>query len=184
MQVKDSEDRLQTWEFSAPRKFAINTATLDVPGEKTTHKSYLDIYRGGAGEASLRLTGVVTADGDWVVLGEGRVSWWFNDVFGWQNYYLSKQRWGMSARYFATLSKLPVTSDTGNEDVDLKVAQADIRYRLSPGLWEKDRDFGFDCCLRNNDDEEILMRQNRAGIFWARSMPQGLDYLLSKDSAS
>lgn len=181
MMVKDSEDNLQEWSYEAPQKFSYNTATLDVPGEKTTHKSYLDIYRGGAGEASLRLTGVLTSDGHYVVLGEGHVSWWFNDVFGWQNYYLSKQRWGVSARYFTTLTKLPASNDTGSsEDVDLRVAQADLRYRLNPGLWEKDETVGLIAAYETMKLGDFDVPKMGAGLFWARSMPRGLDYLFSK----
>nr|WP_295900076.1 hypothetical protein [uncultured Bdellovibrio sp.] len=181
MTVKDAEDHLQVWEFSAPEKFAMNTAFLEVPGEKVTHKSYLDIYRGGAGEASLRLTGVLTSGSDFVMLGEGHVSWWFNDIFGWQNYYLSKQRWGVSARYFTSITKLPASDDTGSsEDVDLKVAQADLRYRFNPGLWEKDETVGLILAYESMQVGDLTVPKTGVGLFWARSMPRVLDYWFSK----
>ncbi|WP_374077442.1 hypothetical protein [Bdellovibrio bacteriovorus] len=181
MMVKDSEGGLQKWEFAAPEKFAMNTAHLEIPGEKTSHKAYLEIYRGGAGEASARLTGVLTSGSDFVVLGEGHVSWWFNDLFGWQNYYLSKQRWGVSAKYFTSLTQLPASDDTGSsEDVDLKVAEADLRYRFSPGLWEKDESVGLIAAYETMTLGDMNVPKLGVGLFWARSMPRALDYWFSK----
>ncbi|KYG69348.1 hypothetical protein AZI87_09160 [Bdellovibrio bacteriovorus] len=181
MQVRDSADNIQTWEFETPQKFASNTVYLDVQGEKATHRSYLEIYRAGAGEASLRLTGVVTTDGDFVVLGEGHVSWWFNDIFGAQNYWLSKQRWGVSARYFTSLTQLPATDESGaSEDVDLKVAEADLRYRFTPGLWEKDETVGAIVAYEAMTLGDANVPKLGVGLFWARSMPKSIDTWFSK----
>ncbi|MFV8248334.1 hypothetical protein [Bdellovibrio bacteriovorus] len=181
MPVRDMEDNVTVWNFEAPQKFAMNTATLDVPGEKATHKSYLEIYRAGAGEASLRLTGVVTSDSDYVVLGEGHVSWWFNDLFGWQNYWLSKQRWGVSAKYFTSLTNLPASTAGGNsEDVKLAVMDADLRYRFTPGLWEKDETLGLIVAYEAMTLGDSNVPKIGAGLFWARSMPRAIDYWFSK----
>ncbi|WP_415062305.1 hypothetical protein [Bdellovibrio sp.] len=181
MMVRDSEGNLSTWEFAAPEKLKMNTISLEVPGEKGTYKSYLEIYRGGAREASLRLTGVVTSSGDYVFLGEGHVSWWFNDLFGWQNYYLSKQRWGVSAKYFSSLTKLPASNSSGmNEDVNLNVAQADLRYRFNPGLWEKDETVGAILAYESMSLGTVSVPKLGVGAFWARSMPRAIDYWFSK----
>ncbi|WP_374029618.1 hypothetical protein [Bdellovibrio bacteriovorus] len=181
MMYKDMEDNLHVWEFEAPQKYAKNTVMLDITGEKSTHQGYLDIYRGGAGEASLRLTGVVTNDGEYVIMGEGHVSWWFNDLFGWQNYYLSKQRWGVTAKYFTSLNQLPASDFTGaSEDVDLKVMDADLRYRFNPGLWEKDEALGLILAYEAVTLGEFNIPKVGAGIFWARSMPKGIDTVFSK----
>lgn len=181
MPVRDMEGQVSIWNFEAPNKFAMNTATLDVPGEKTTHKSYLDIYRAGAGEASLRLTGVVTSESDFVMLGEGHVSWWFNDLFGWQNYYLSRQRWGVSAKYFTSLNQLPASvEDASSEDVSLSVVEADLRYRFTPGLWEKDETLGLIVAYESMALGSTNVPKMGIGLFWARSMPRSVDYWFSK----
>lgn len=181
MPVRDSENSVTVWNFEVPQEFAMNTVTLEVPGEKVSHKSYLDIYRGGAGEASLRLTGVVTSESDFVVLGEGHVSWWFNDLFGWQNYYLSRQRWGVSAKYFTSLNKLPAsTAGSSTEDVALSVAEADLRYRFTPGLWEKDESVGMILAYEAMTLGDTNVPKMGVGLFWARSMPRAIDYWFSK----
>ncbi|WP_291515608.1 hypothetical protein [Bdellovibrio sp. ArHS] len=181
MQVRDGVGNLQTWEFVAPQKFANNTVYLDIPGEKRSHRSYLEIYRAGAGEASLRLTGVVTSNGDFVMLGEGHVSWWFNDIFSSQNYWLSKQRWGMSARYFTSLTQLPASDESGaSENVDLKVAEADLRYRFTPGLWEKDETLGAIVAYEAMALGDANVPKLGIGLFWARSMPKSIDNWFSK----
>lgn len=141
----------------------------------------MEIYRAGAGEASLRLTGVVTSDSDYVVLGEGHVSWWFNDLFDWQNYYLSKQRWGVSAKYFTSLTKLPAATAGGSsEDVSLNVADVDLRYRLTPGLWEKDETLGLIMAYEAMTLGDSSVPKMGVGLFWARSMPRAIDYWFSK----
>ncbi|MFS4460302.1 hypothetical protein [Bdellovibrio sp. HCB2-146] len=181
MPVKDAEDNLQKWEFETPQKFSLNTVYLDVQAENETHRSYLEVYRGGAGEASLRLTGVVTSNSDFVMIGEAHVSYWFNDLFGWQNYYLSKQRWGMSARYLTSLSQLSAEDQNGaSSDVDLKVAEADIRYRLTPGLWEKDETVGLIMAYEALTLGDSNVPKLGVGLFWARSMPRALDSLFNK----
>nr|BFD61755.1 hypothetical protein BdHM001_04360 [Bdellovibrio sp. HM001] len=179
--VRDIEDKVTPWHFDVPQKFAMNTVLLEVPGEKANHKAYMEIYRAGAGEASLRLTGVVTSESDYVVLGEGHVSWWFNDLFDWQNYYLSKQRWGVSAKYFTSLTKLPAsTAGGGSEDVNLNVADVDLRYRLTPGLWEKDETLGVILAYEAMSLGDTNVPKMGAGLFWARSMPRVIDYWFSK----
>lgn len=179
--VRDTEDKVTPWNFEVPQKFAMNTVHLEIPGEKSNHKAYMDIYRAGAGEASLRLTGVVTSDSDYVVLGEGHVSWWFNDLFDWQNYYLSKQRWGVSAKYFTSLTKLPASTAGGSsEDVNLNVADVDLRYRLTPGLWEKDETLGLIAAYEAMTLGDSSVPKMGVGLFWARSMPRAIDYWFSK----
>lgn len=179
--VRDIEDKVTTWNFEVPQKFTVNTVHLDVSGEKSNHKAYMEIYRAGAGEASLRLTGVVTSDSDYVVLGEGHVSWWFNDLFDWQNYYLSKQRWGVSAKYFTSLTKLPASTAGGSsEDVSLNVADVDLRYRLTPGLWEKDETLGLIMAYEAMTLGDSSVPKMGVGLFWARSMPRAIDYWFSK----
>jgi hypothetical protein len=178
----DSENNAKTWSYDAPNKFELNKVTLgEAAQDNQSHKSYLDVYRGSAGEASLRVTGVGSTDGSFILLGEGHVSWWFNDLFGWQNNYLSKQRWGVSAKYFSSVVDFPVsTSDGGKEDVSLNVLQADLRYRFDQGLWERDETVGLIAAYETVTMASDVVPKLGAGIFWARSMPRALDTWLSK----
>ncbi|MDG0818061.1 hypothetical protein [Bdellovibrio svalbardensis] len=172
----NSLGELKKWEFPAERKFSNNTVTLDIPADKIPHKAYLEPYRGAPREASLRLTEVLTTEGSYALLGEGHFAWWFNDVLGSQNYYLSKQRWGLTTRYFASMTDLP-TNTAGK--VRLQSLEADLRYRFSPGLWGRDETVGAFAAYDNLTIGELTAPMMGAGLFWARSMPRSIDSWLN-----
>ncbi|UOF00569.1 hypothetical protein [Bdellovibrio reynosensis] len=177
--VSDSEGNAQDWEFEVPKEFGLNTVSLEVPGKKMTHKPYLEIYRGSAGQASLRLTGISSASG-FLILSEGHVAYWFNDIAGLDSYYFSKQRWGVSARYFFSLNKLPASTEDQTSDIDLKTMDFDLRYRLNPGLWEKDETVGLIAAYESLQFGTYSIPKMGVGAFWARSMPRSIDYWFSK----
>ncbi|XGC80707.1 hypothetical protein ACES2L_15390 [Bdellovibrio bacteriovorus] len=177
--VSDSEGNAQDWEFEVPKKFEVNTVHLEVPGKKMTHKPYLEVYRGSPGQASLRLTGISSASG-FLVLSEGHVAYWFNDIAGLDSYYFSKQRWGLSARYFFSLNKLPAATEDQTSDIDLKTMDFDLRYRLNPGLWEKDETVGLIAAYESLQFGSFSIPKMGFGAFWARSMPKSIDYWFSK----
>ncbi|MCM2350194.1 MAG: hypothetical protein NDI69_09235 [Bacteriovoracaceae bacterium] len=173
----DHEKNEKSWPFETPNKFALNKVTME------SHRSYLEVYRGNAGEASLRLTGVDTTNGSFALLGEGHISWWFNDLFGWQNNYLSKQRWGVSAKLFSSLMDFPVSTTGDNkEDISLSVMQMDLRYRIKQGLSERDETVGLIAAYETVTMGSDTVPKLGAGLFWARSMPRSIDYWLNKIS--
>lgn len=175
--VSDFEGNIKTWEFDAPERLKTNRIFMEVPGDVNPHKSYLEVYRGGAGEASVRLTGLATASSQFSVFAEAHVSWWFNDIFGSPNYYLSRHRWGASAKYFTSMTKL---KEVEEGDDTLTVMQADIRYRLNPGLWERDESVGLIASYETVKVGEFNLPKMGAGVFWARSMPRVFDQWFSK----
>ena len=60
-----------------------------------------------------------------ILMGEAAYNRWFEDIFGWEDYTLSKQRWGVSAKYFQSFTKFEV----GNYgDAQLSVLTADLKY--------------------------------------------------------
>ena len=174
---------LREWTFAADKKFEVNSAKLAVKDGNDVYQAYFDIYRGSAGEASLRLSGIASATGGTSILGEGHLSYWFNDLWSWQNYWLSKQRWGVSAKYFTGLSKLPAEAEDGTtSDVDLTSLQVDLRYRFSPGIWERDETVGAILGYEDLSIGDSKVPKLGVGLFWARSMPKSLDRLLNKIS--
>ncbi|MGZ3770705.1 MAG: hypothetical protein ACXVCP_13955 [Bdellovibrio sp.] len=171
--LTDAQGVTQVVNYDADKKWAVNKITHD--------KSYLEVYRGSSGEASLRLTGVSTSNGNSILMGEGHVSWWFNDIFGWQNQILSKQRWGVSAKYFSSLMDFPISDGAGKtENVMLSALQADIRYRLNPGFWERDETVGLIGAYETVHLGSDNISKMGAGLFWARSMPRSIDKWFSK----
>lgn len=174
---------LREWTYTAEKKFESNSARLNIKDAQETHQAYLDIYRGSAAEASLRLSAIASSEGGTSLLGEGHLSYWFNDLWTWQNYWLSKQRWGVSAKYFAGLSELPAETEDGTKaDVELSSMQVDLRYRFSPGLWERDETVGAILGYESLTIGGAQVPKLGAGLFWARSMPKSLDRLLNKVS--
>jgi hypothetical protein len=174
---------LREWSFKADKKFETNSAKLSLKDGQDTFQPYLEIYRGSQAEASLRLSGIASAAGGTSILGEAHLSYWFNDLWTWQNYSLSKQRWGVSAKYFTGLTKLPAEAEDGTtSDVDLSSLQVDLRYRFSPGLWERDETVGAILGYEDLTISGAKVPKLGAGLFWARSMPKSFDRVLNKIS--
>lgn len=113
-------------------------------------------------------------------MGEAAYNLWFEDVLGWDQYYLSKQRWGVSTKYFQSFTKYKVT---GYGNAELKVVNADLKYRFTPGLWTRDESHG---AMVSYQDFEASLEVTKfkapmlgVGWFWARSMPQVVDEIFS-----
>ncbi len=179
VQYANSKGEVKTWEYTAGPKFSDTTVNMDVAGEKASHKAYLDVYRGASGEAGLRLTQAVTTESGYALLGEANFAWWFNDIFGAQNRYLSKQRWGFTARYLGSLTDIPTNR---GDKVKLESLEAELRYRLSPGLWWRDESVGFYAAYDSLKIGELSTPMMGAGVFWSRSMPRAIDDWMNKAS--
>lgn len=185
--VRDSPTDF-SWYFPAPEKGVYNTGVLNVNDGKNTWHSQYDIYRGFAAEMSARLSGVVTQDLTVIMLGELAGQYWFENIFGWENYKYSSQRWGVAVKYFQAFSGLDQNSkiaDTANMRA-IETGNFDLKYRLTPGIWGRDPTlgviastevitYGFE--LNSNKTTNVIYRVPLAGggVFWARSMPKIFD---------
>lgn len=178
--VVDINNNVKTIEFDLPEKNTYNKVSLDIPGKELTHKTYIEVYRGAAREADFRLTGL--SGDDTVLLAEGNFMWWFNDMFGSQNYRFSKLRWGASLKYFTSLSDLKVTDGSTTQEVDLKSMQLDVRYRFTPGLWLKTATWGLIGSYESIDIGDASAPNLGLGGFWVRPMPMFIDKYLNKIS--
>lgn len=178
-----SKPELESWLTTQPKKGTWNRSYLVVKDEKHEHQAYLDIYRGYAGEASLRLTALTAGSGNVVLMPEVHVGYWFNSVAGWDQHYLSRQRWGVSAKYVDLLSSIPAETDTGvTEDVKIQSMLVDLKYRFTPGLWERDETWGAVLSYENLSYAEHKVPKIGYGFFWARSMPKIFDDLFNRIS--
>ncbi|QDK46930.1 hypothetical protein DOM22_18085 [Bdellovibrio sp. ZAP7] len=182
---KDKDSDLRIWKFETNEKYALNKPQLLLTegeaGKTEPHKAYIEIYRGGSGEASLRLSGISTTSGGSTFIGEAHLQYWFNDLFGWQNNYLSKQRWGVSAKYFTTLADVDAQRENGGtEKVSLSSTELDVRYRFAQGLWERDETVGAIAAYEALSVGEQKANKIGVGLFWARSMPKTFDNWLNK----
>ena len=168
-----------TWSFKASKNAQINRSLLLMTDNGHTYKSYFELYKGFSNELSTRLSMILSTSG-MIFMGEVAYNLWFEDILGWDNYYLSKQRWGISTKYFQSITKYKVT---GYGNAELKVVNADLKYRFTPGLWTRDESHGIMGSYQDFDANLTITKFHvpmlGVGWFWARSMPKVVDEIFS-----
>lgn len=164
------------WYFKAADRGEINRSYLNVTYEGKTYRSYFEAYEGYPRELSVRFTGVVVG-GQSNILGEAAYNQWFENVFGWTNYWLGRQRWGMSLKAFQGFGQLKV--DQAGGKAKLAVQNFDLKYRFTPGLWGRDETVGAMVSYQNVTFGDIKVAMTGVGGFWARSMPRIFDDFLN-----
>lgn len=175
--VQDVQDPAHfSWHFKAIERGRINRSYLNVEVDGKTYRSFYEIYKGFPREVSGRFTGVHAA-GEFIFLGEVAYNQWFEDMFGWTNYWLSRQRWGVSGKYFQSLNKLKV--DAAGNTAPLSVMTLDLKYRAVPGLWGRDESIGGMLSYQNVTFDKMKAPMLGVGAFWARSMPKVFDDLFN-----
>lgn len=163
------------WTFPTPNKGEEQTASLLTRQNDQEFVANYDLFRGYSGEFSFRLAGILAADLRINLLSEFAYNQWFESLLGWNNSILSKQRWGISLRTLSTLSSFTPKGAKSEVPLTLKLTTFDLKYRLTPGLWERDETWGL---ILGTEDISISNRRGTlagAGWFWARSMPQVFD---------
>lgn len=164
------------WQFRATERGKINRSYLNVEFEGKNYRSYYEIFKGYPRELSGRFTGVASS-GDLIVMGEVAYNQWFEDLFGWTNYWASRQRWGVSAKYFQSFNQLKV--DTAGTAASISVVTVDLKYRATPGLWGRDESVGPILTYQNVTFDKMKAPMLGVGAFWARSMPRVFDDLFN-----
>jgi len=139
-----------------------------------TQNIFANDYRG---EAGLHLSGLISNEGSTAFVPEVRSKYWPETIFGWNNYYLSKDRWGMDANFQKILPHLAVKnySGIGTTDTSISSATANLKYNFTPGVWEKDDTFGAIASYEYLHFGAFDVPKIGAGIYWSRSMPAFLD---------
>lgn len=132
-------------------------------------------YRTYPGQASARFSNTLTADSEQLISSEVNIQYWFENVFGWQSYYLSEQRWGIDAQYFKSLNKFSISDIKSNYEN----TSVNLKYRLSPGVWNYDETLGILVGYQNFSLLNTRFPMAGFGIFWSRSMPKSIDDLLN-----
>lgn len=173
----DSDPKYFLWRFKALDRGEMNRAYLSMEYQGKEFKAFHEIYKGFPRELSLRLSGLLSPTGQNVFLGEAAYNQWFESLLGWTNYWVGRQRWGISARHFTSITKLKVSSD--GTLANISVTNADLKYRLSPGLWGRDETVGFMADYQSVTFGNIKAPMMGLGIFWGRSMPKVFDNVLN-----
>lgn len=171
------------WRFGSKVRGEMNRSYLAVGEGERSFKAYHEVYKGYPREFSLRLSGFVGAANLLTILGEASFNYWFEDILGWTNYYVSRQRWGLSTRLFRSITNI----DIGGRSEPLQVANVDFKYRLNPGLWGRDETWGLMAGFQSvayGEDSLVQGSPTKAGfnasmlgvgVFWARSLPKLFD---------
>lgn len=178
-QITDFSANEFTWSFKAKNNARINRSTLLLNDGGQSYHAYYELYKGYSNELSTRLSMILSTSG-LILMGEAAYNIWFEDVLGWDNYYFSKQRWGLGAKFFQSITKFNVK---GYGDATLNVLNVDLKYRLTPGLWTRDESHGLMASYQNFDANlqitSFKVPMMGVGWFWARSMPKSIDEIFN-----
>ena len=175
LEVDDTSKQTYLWRFSAPQSGQMNRSYIFVEDGQETHRAYRELYRGYPGDVTLRASLIAGSSGNLIFLGEGSFNYWFESLAGWNNSLLSRDRWGVQATYFQSL--LPLTF--GSKSDTLSNADANLRYRFTPGLWSRDDTWGMEFATSYVSYSVWQTELYGGGIFWNRSFPRALDDLLN-----
>ena len=171
--AKKTDDRRFEWVFYAPIMGARNKSRLSVLGTEGDSSSkwvaHHTLYRGYPFEASARLTGVLGSSGGLNILGELSGSAWFETI-GFENDLLSRQRWGLAARYFRTLTA--IQSSAGVSVSDFATVNFDLKYNVARGIWNRDQIYGLIGSVESITIAGLNANLGGAGLYWARTMPK------------
>jgi hypothetical protein len=174
LKVEEDESNF-TWYFGAKNRGKTNKSYLLLKDGDRQFKVYHEMYKGYPREISSRMSGIISSEGKMVLMGELAFQYWFQDVMGWNNYYLSRHRWGVNAKYFQSLSDFAL----GNVSELLKVTTVDLKYRFTPGIWNRDETWGALLGYEQIQYSTFTLPIFGGGVFWARSMPRVFDELFN-----
>lgn len=160
-----------TWYFKAQDRGQLNKSYLDLSVGENSFRTYYEMFKGYPREFSLRMSGVAGSGGQLSSMGELAFNYWFEDLWSWRNYWLSRHRWGLSLKGFQSLSDLTIVTPAAK----LTEHTADLKYRLTPGLWNRDETWGLMLSYQKVQFGSYEAGMSGGGFFWARSMPKIFD---------
>ncbi|MES2855562.1 MAG: hypothetical protein V4692_06855, partial [Bdellovibrionota bacterium] len=169
--AKKTSAKFFEWTFAAPEKGEDNKARVTLIHSKDKEKwvAHHTVYRGYPFEASARLSGVASATGSLVIIGEAAASAWFEHLGFTQNDTFARQRWGVTSRYFKALQ--PFKSN--NRTIDTFTAlNFDLKYNLLRGVWNRDELFGLIASVQSLSLDTTSANLAGFGFYWARTMPR------------
>ncbi|MCM2281124.1 MAG: hypothetical protein NDI61_04685, partial [Bdellovibrionaceae bacterium] len=176
--IKSKEFR---WNFQAKERGKNNRSRIIIDGQGDDSRDWVahyQLYRGFPFELSGRLTGIVSANFETVLIGEAAAGAWFERFFGSDSYYLSERRWGMNARYFRALQAFAFSGDAASLN-EFSVLNVDLRYNLIPGIWNRDELVGLVVSSELIEVAGLKANLAGAGFYWARTMPRIFDDLFN-----
>ena len=187
--VRKSSPNEFEWKFLAPKKGERNKARISLfkmeNGKEKEWVAHYQLYRGYPFQAALRLTGLSTEKLETAIVGEASFTY-FPDTIFLNSYLLDYHRWGFSFRYFNILTPLEINQIDEDTQVSTPVqlkpfntVNADFRYNINPGLWNRDELFGPIFSYGTVSIVDYRGQFAGIGAFWARTMPRFIDKLFN-----
>lgn len=152
--VKQNQN-LFDWNIQLGKHGTTTTDSIVMSDGYNKHVASYNVYRSYPGEFVSRLTAFKPTENDIWGLTELSASYWFEDIFGSKNYYWSQQRWGITAQ-----SMVNLTAGL------FRVSTADLKYRFSPGVWNREESFGFKVGYQSMNYRSVEGAFIGAGAFW------------------
>lgn len=167
------ESEFFTWNVDRLEKGKVSKPNIGISYGNRNYEGVAEVYRGYQLEVGARLSGVaVVQNQQLLLLSDFVLNYWSETFFGSKNYWLGHQRWGIKLKYLRGMTKVDLLDRFAS-------AHADIAYRLTPGIWERDATFGVLLGVQSatvNDDSVPMIG---GGAFWARSMPSFIDRIFN-----
>lgn len=179
-QYNKKDPSVSLWRYKSAEKGEWNKSYLLVEDGPEVFKVYREMYRGYSTEASARLTGIIGSNNNFILMGELALNHWFDDLFGWMNYTWSRQRWGVSMKSFRSFTPLRLPKGSDFTSTTLEQTTIDLKYRLTPGLWNRDKSWGVMLGAQSLRYDRFNLNMAGLGFFWARSMPKLFDDIFNK----
>lgn len=167
------------WRFAAPYPDFANRSKITIQSANNPKPwvAHHRMYRTYPNEVSIRLTGILEQDFTFFLMGELSAAAWFETIGSWQNRTFSKQRWGMAARYFKSLS--PIQTSGSVPASEFSVLNADLKYNFLPGIWHRDELVGLNLSLQQVAIAGTTVNLAGLGTYWARTMPKIFDQIFN-----
>jgi hypothetical protein len=159
------------WTFAAPKKGTTNRSNLLIKNDEgQSWVASHSLHRTYPFEASIRLTGAIDPAASIIFLGEAAMSVWLESLGPIRNSLIGSHRWGINTRYFQTATPIKL-ANTGQSS-HFSVANLDLRYNLTRGLWNRDELIGVILSMQQNTLSNYTTTLNGLGAYWARTMPK------------
>lgn len=163
------------WYFKHENRGQMTRSHIEVKDGDETFKAYYEMFKGYPRELSFRSSAILGSGGNLLINAEGAFNYWFEDILGWSNATWSRQRWGLSAKYYQSLTPLKITNTTAL----MRNTTFDLKYRFRPGLWGRDESWGMMMGYNENIFDIFKPKMFGLGFFWVRSMPRLFDDLMN-----
>lgn len=175
LSISSREPQKFSWEFAAKRRGFMNRSAVTVEKDGRTARAFYEAYKGHPREFSVRGSILMDDSKKVVPVGEVAFNYWFENIAGWNNELLSRQRWGISLKGWRSLGNFSITGIVG----EMQSANVDLKYRLTQGLWARDESWGLTAGVHDFRYGGYNYRAAGGGLFWARSMPKVFDDALN-----